>query len=480
MARRTKEDAVATRNSLLDAAEQVFYQKGVSHASLNDIALAAGATRGAIYWHFKDKVDLFNAMMERVTLPLECANDGCAGNDRMAPLQRLRAVIDFVLRSLEKDPSVRRVFEIAESRNKAGSGFVPLKEELGKVIDRLDMLHQNSGSLTGVSTGFNKLDEMTAGLQRGDLVVIAGRPSMGKTTFALNIAENAAFGPAKAKVGVFSMEMSREQLFIRLLTSVARIDAHRLMTGAVGQRDYQGLSHAIGLLSDAKLFIDDTPGVGVLEMRAKSRRLSAEHGLDLLIVDYLQLMTGRGRFENRTLELAAISRGLKGLAKELGVPVVALSQLSRAPESRSDHRPLLSDLRESGALEQDADLVLMLFRADMYPDAKPEDQGKAELIINGVFDCMERALRGGDRIEIRGFGSFEIRHYKAYEGRNPRTGDPVGVQPKRLPFFKVGKELKERVNNGYLRELAEKGLPTGLPVAATGTRSLAGSKDILG
>jgi replicative DNA helicase len=203
---------------------------------------------------------------------------------------------------------------------------------------------------------------------------------MGKTSLVMNVAEHASLKEGTT-VGFFSLEMSREQLFIRLLTSVARIDAHRLMTGAVGQRDYQGLSHAIGVLSDARLFIDDTPGVGVLEMRAKCRRLAAEHGLGLVIVDYLQLMTGRGRFENRTLELAAISRGLKGLAKELGVPVVALSQLSRAPETRSDHRPLLSDLRESGALEQDADLVLMLFRPDMYPDAKPEDAGKAELII---------------------------------------------------------------------------------------------------
>jgi replicative DNA helicase len=196
----------------------------------------------------------------------------------------------------------------------------------------------------------------------------------------LNIAEHASIKDGQT-VGFFSLEMSREQLFIRLLTSVARIDAHRLMTGAVGQRDYEGLSQAVGVLSDARLFIDDTPGLGVLEMRAKSRRLAAEHGLGLVVVDYLQLMTGRGRFDNRTLELAAISRSLKGLAKELRVPVVALSQLSRAPETRSDHRPLLSDLRESGALEQDADVVLMLYRADMYADAKPEEEGKAELII---------------------------------------------------------------------------------------------------
>jgi replicative DNA helicase len=205
-------------------------------------------------------------------------------------------------------------------------------------------------------------------------------------------------------VGFFSLEMSKEQLFIRLLTSVARIDAHRLQTGTIGQRDYDRLSQAISRLSDAPIYIDDTPGTGVLEMRAKARRLAAERGLSLVIVDYLQLMTGRGRFENRTLELAAISRGLKGLAKELNVPVVALSQLSRAPEARADHRPLLSDLRESGALEQDADVVFMIFRPEMYPDCKEEEKGIAELIIakqrNGPTGTVQLAfLREHTRFE---------------------------------------------------------------------------------
>jgi replicative DNA helicase len=262
-------------------------------------------------------------------------------------------------------------------------------------MPKIELLFEQKRLVTGVPTGFSDLDRMTRGFQPGDLIIVAARPSMGKTSLVMNIAEHASLKEG-ATVGFFSLEMSREQLFIRLLTSVARIDAHRLMSGAIGPREYQGISQAIGVLGEARLFIDDTPGVGVLEMRAKARRLAAEHGLGLLIVDYLQLMTGRGRFENRTLELAAISRGLKGLAKELGVPVVALSQLSRAPEARSDHRPLLSDLRESGALEQDADVVLMLFRADMYPDAKPEDQGKAELIIakqrNGPTGSIELAF----------------------------------------------------------------------------------------
>jgi len=291
------------------------------------------------------------------------------------------------------DEAEQAIFSIAEDR--ARIGFMSMRDIVQESLPKIEQLFESKKLITGIGTGFSDLDGMTRGLQAGDLVIVAARPSMGKTSLVLNIAEHASLKD-KRTVGFFSLEMSREQLFIRLLTSVARIDAHRLMTGAVGQRDYQGLSQAIGVLSEAKLFIDDTPGVGVLEMRAKSRRLAAEHGLDLIIVDYLQLMTGRGRFENRTLELAAISRGMKALAKELGVPVVALSQLSRAPEARSDHRPLLSDLRESGALEQDADLVLMLFRADMYPDAKPEDQGKAELIVakqrNGPTGTVELAF----------------------------------------------------------------------------------------
>jgi replicative DNA helicase len=276
------------------------------------------------------------------------------------------------------DEAEQAIFSIAEDRVR--EGFVSMRDIVGDSLPKIEQLFEHKRLVTGVSTGFADLDQMTRGLQPGDLVIIAARPSMGKTSLVLNIAEHASI-KGGTTVGFFSLEMSREQLFIRLLTSVARIDSHRLMTGTVGQRDYQQLSHGIGILSDARLFIDDSPGVGVLEMRAKARRLAAEHGLGLLVVDYLQLMTGRGRFENRTLELAAISRGLKGLAKELGVPVVALSQLSRAPEARSDHRPLLSDLRESGALEQDADVVLMLYRADMYPDAKPDDEGRAELIV---------------------------------------------------------------------------------------------------
>jgi len=257
-----------------------------------------------------------------------------------------------------------------------------------------------------VPTGFTDLDEMTSGLQPSDLVIVAARPSMGKTSLVMNMAQHVGTKTAMT-VGVFSLEMSKEQLFMRLLTSEARIDAHRLRGGFLGERDWGRLAQAIGTLSEAKIFIDDTPSIGVLEMRAKCRRLAAEHGLHLVIVDYVQLMQGRGRFENRSLELASISRSLKGLAKELQVPVIVLSQLSRASESRSDHRPQLSDLRESGALEQDADVVMFIYREDMYVDkgAPPSDQtGVAEIIIgkqrNGPVGVVKLAF-------LREFTRFE-------------------------------------------------------------------------
>ncbi len=231
-------------------------------------------------------------------------------------------------------------------------------------------------------TGFTELDEMTAGLQPGDMVIIAARPSMGKTSFVLNIAQHVALNRERQMtVGFFSLEMSAQQLFIRLLTAEARIDAHRLRSGYLSADDYGKLVKAVGTLESAKIFIDDTASIGVLEMRAKARRLKSEHGLDLLIVDYIQLMQGRGRFDNRQQELASISRSLKGLAKELSVPILVLSQLSRAPEARSDRRPQLSDLRESGALEQDADVVMMIFRPGVYEKDNPDLQNVAEIII---------------------------------------------------------------------------------------------------
>jgi replicative DNA helicase len=278
------------------------------------------------------------------------------------------------------DEAERRVFEIAESRNKTGSGFVPLRDDLGAVIDRLDMLAQNKGQLTGLSTGFTRLDEMTAGLQKGDLIVVAGRPSMGKTTFALNIAENAAFGPQKAKVGVFSMEMSREQLAFRMVSSLGRVDQTHLRVGNVGDEEWARITAAIEMMKNSHIYIDDTGALTPTEVRARARRLKREHGLDLIVVDYLQLMQVPGTRENRATEISEISRSLKALAKELSVPVIALSQLNRSVEQRQDKKPVMSDLRESGAIEQDADLIMMIYREEVY-DKNTTRKGIADIII---------------------------------------------------------------------------------------------------
>jgi len=277
------------------------------------------------------------------------------------------------------DEAESAIFAVAEDRLKAG--FVPMSDLVRDSYPKIELLFEQKRLITGVPSGFVDLDGMTRGFQAGDLVIIAARPSMGKTSLALNIAQYVALQPDHT-VGIFSLEMSREALFLRLLTSEAQIDSHRLMSGAIGQKDYGRISHALEVLNAMRMHIDDTANVGVLEMRAKARRLQAEHGLHLLIVDYIQLMTGRGRFENRTLELAAISRSLKGLAKEINVPIVVLSQLSRAPEARADHRPQLSDLRESGALEQDADVVILIYREDAYNrDPNHPDAGTAELLL---------------------------------------------------------------------------------------------------
>jgi replicative DNA helicase len=277
------------------------------------------------------------------------------------------------------DEAESAIFSVADDRLKAG--FVPMRDLVKESFPKIEQLFEQKRLITGVPTGFADLDEMTRGLQGGDLIIIAARPSMGKTSLVLNISQYVATQP-NLTVGFFSLEMSKESLFIRLLTSEAQIDSHRLMSGAIGQKDYGRISHALETLSAMRLYIDDSSNIGVLEMRAKCRRLLAEHGLNLIVVDYIQLMSGRGRFENRTLELASISRSLKGLAKELNVPIVVLSQLSRGPESRADHRPQLSDLRESGALEQDADLVGLIYRDDVYnKDPNNPDAGTAELII---------------------------------------------------------------------------------------------------
>ena len=277
------------------------------------------------------------------------------------------------------DEAERRVFEIAEAGRRSGSGFVPLKEILGSTIDRLDMLHQSQGHLTGVSSGFADLDRMTAGLQPGDLIIVAGRPSMGKTTLAINMAENAAIG-ANVPVAVFSMEMSREQLAFRMISSLGRVNQSHLRTGQFGDEDWSRINAAISMMKSAPIFIDDTPALTPTDVRARSRRLKRQHGLGLVVVDYLQLMQVPGNKENRATEISEISRSLKALAKELHVPVIALSQLNRSVEQRTDKKPVMSDLRESGAIEQDADLITLIYREEVY-DPNTTRKGIADIII---------------------------------------------------------------------------------------------------
>jgi replicative DNA helicase len=290
------------------------------------------------------------------------------------------------------DRAEHSIFQIAEGRIR--TGFMSMYDIAQQSVEAIQKAHEDKKLITGVPTGFDDLDALTSGFQRGDLIIIAARPSMGKTSLALNVAQHVGT-KTDMTVGVFSLEMSREQLFLRMLSSQAQIDGHALRTGYLRTDDWGRLTEALGVLGQARIFIDDSPGIGVLEMRAKSRRLAAEHGLHMIIVDYIQLMQGRGRFDNRTQELGAISRALKGLAKELSVPVVVLSQLSRAPESRSDHRPQLSDLRESGALEQDADVVLMIYREDRY-NPQAENDSIAEIIVakqrNGPTDTIRLAF----------------------------------------------------------------------------------------
>ncbi len=280
--------------------------------------------------------------------------------------------VDVILDRAEKE-----IFEISQKRNV--KGFVSLRSILVETFERIEKLYESKGGVTGLATGYPDFDRMTAGLQPSDLIILAARPSMGKTTFALNLGSYAAV-EQKIPAIIFSLEMSKEQLALKLLCSEAGVDNQRIRTGTLRDEDWPRLSHALGRLSDAMLFIDDTPGISALEIRAKTRRIKAEYGLGLIIIDYLQLMQSRSKSENRQQEVSEISRSLKALARELNVPVIALSQLSRAVEQRADKKPGLADLRESGSLEQDADIVGFLYREDYY---NPETDRKniTELII---------------------------------------------------------------------------------------------------
>ncbi len=277
------------------------------------------------------------------------------------------------------DEAERRVFTIAEQGNRTGNGFKGIKQLLTTTVEQIDYLYEQEGNVTGVTTGFKDFDEQTSGLQKGDLVIVAGRPSMGKTTFSMNMAENAAIAQG-IPVAVFSMEMPAESLAMRMISSMGRIDQHRLRTGQLHDEDWPRITSAVSLLSEAKIFVDDTPALSPTDLRARARRLKREHGLGLIVIDYLQLMQSSSSSENRATEISEISRGLKALAKELDVPVIALSQLNRSLEQRPNKRPVMSDLRESGAIEQDADLIVFIYRDEVYNQESP-DKGIAEIIV---------------------------------------------------------------------------------------------------
>ena len=281
------------------------------------------------------------------------------------------------------DDAEHKIFQVSQQRG--SQGFTRIKELLWPTMERIEALQRGGKTVTGVPSGFKDLDEMTSGFQAAALVIVAARPSMGKTALTLNIAQHAAI-EHNVPVAFFSLEMSKESLVQRMLTSEARIDAQRLRKGMLRDDDFPRLARAAGILSSAPVYIDDTPGITLLEMRSKARRLKADSGIGMVIVDYLQLMQGPPNIESRQQEVSQISRGLKALAKELSVPVVALSQLSRAPDQRAgDHRPQLSDLRESGAIEQDADLIMFIFRQEVYDGPTDKDgnslEGRAEIIV---------------------------------------------------------------------------------------------------
>ena len=307
------------------------------------------------------------------------------------------------------DLAEKQIFDIAERGAKAKKGFVSIEDVLPDVITQLDELFNSDGSLSGLSTGFADLDEKTAGLQKSDLIILAARPSMGKTSLVMNLAENVAIRE-RVPVAIFSMEMPANQLANRLLASLGRVDTKRLRTGDLAEDDWPRITSAVTLLSEAPIYIDDTPALSPMELRARARRLKRQHGLGLILVDYLQLMQVPGSKENRTNEISEISRTLKALAKELEVPVVALSQLNRSLEQRPDKRPKMADLRESGAIEQDADVILFIYRDEVYNEDS-DAKGIAEIIIakqrNGPIGTLRLAFVGAyTRFEDLAFSDY--------------------------------------------------------------------------
>lgn len=309
------------------------------------------------------------------------------------------------------DKAEQMIFSLAEKRLR--KGFDPLRDVLHDTFETIEKFHERKGHVIGVPSGFASLDELTAGFQPSDLIIIAGRPSMGKTAFALCVARNAAV-EAKIPVGIFSLEMASHQLAQRMLCAEARVDAHRVRTGRLPDEDWSRLSISVGALAEAPIFIDDTPALGILELRSKARRLMTEHNVGLIIIDYLQLMQGPKGAESRQQEISEISRSLKAMAKELNIPVIALSQLSRAVEVRGGQkRPILSDLRESGAIEQDADVVVFLYRPELY-DLKDERTGES---LEGLAEVIIRKQRSGpvDTVQLtflKEYAKFEERSFR--------------------------------------------------------------------
>ncbi len=345
---------------------------------LNDLTTAGIITTNAKYYA---KIIEEKSMLRRlINASTEILDMGYSTEDA-----------DTVLEIAEKS-----IFDISQNKNR--DGFVAIKEILIETFEEIEKVYESDGSITGLSTGFRDLDDKTSGLQKADLILVAARPSMGKTVFGVNMCQNIATQIEDASVAIFSLEMAKSQLAQRMLATQAGVGLGKIRNGELTSEDWANLASAGGPLGNAKIFIDDTPGITVMEMRAKCRRLKMEHGLDCIMIDYLQLMSGGGKQENRQQEISTISRNLKGLAREMDCPVIALSQLSRAPELRADHRPILSDLRESGAIEQDADVVMFLYRDEYYHQEDSEKKGIGEVIIakqrNGEVGTIELAWLG--------------------------------------------------------------------------------------
>ncbi|MBM0065412.1 replicative DNA helicase [Alkalicoccobacillus gibsonii] len=345
-------------------------------AYLGDIANAVPTAANVEY--YSRIVEEKSVLRRLIRVATDIAAEGYANEEE----------VDTILNEAEKT-----ILEVSHRQNT--SAFISIKDVLVETYDRIEMLQNQTGDITGIATGFTELDKMTAGFQRNDLIIVAARPSVGKTAFALNIAQNVAT-KTEESVAIFSLEMGASQLVQRMLCAEGNIDAQRMRTGALNDEDWQKLTMAMGSLSKAGIYIDDTPGVKVNDIRAKCRRLKQENGLGMIMIDYLQLIQGNGRSgENRQQEVSEISRTLKAIARELEVPVIALSQLSRGVEQRQDKRPMMSDIRESGSIEQDADIVAFLYRDDYY-DKESENQNIIEIIIakqrNGPVGTVELAF----------------------------------------------------------------------------------------